>query len=253
MHKVLFMPSKSLFPQSCVSSGMSIVWLMLTSSKRTYAIPTSAAPRTLTLWQATAALCLCRRHKHSSGSVSVGDSGFWCTQDFVCAIQESVSPFLCKFWWLYGGVNCNLLKEGFCYTQVCSTQGPCPCSRPLLTHTSTGDTQTLKGRSGSGSVESPGMHKVLSEPSEHLWPVWGLIVNAISPLLPSCCGFALGHGVYFFGGIQHSPVDGCSAASCNFGVLAGEDEHTSFYSARQLKMENTHFSWCTGLVFLQSQ
>ena len=35
----------------------------------------------------------------------------------------------------------------------------------------------------------------------------------------------------FSGGIQHSPVDGCWAASCNFGVLAGEDEHTSFSSA----------------------
>ena len=48
--------------------------------------------------------------------------------------------------------------------------------------------------------------------------------------LPSCCGFsfALGHGVSFFGGFQHSPVDGCSAASFNFGVLTGEDEHMSF-------------------------
>ena len=172
-----------------------------------------------------------------------GDYGSWCAQDFVCALQESVSPVLPKFWWLYGGVNCSLLQEGFCHTQVCSTQSPCPCSRPLLTHTSKGDTQTLKGRSGSGSVESPGVHKVLSEPSKNLWPVWGLILNAILPLLPSCCGFsfALGHGVYFFGGIQHSPVDGCSAASCNFGVLSGEDEHTSFYSTRQLKMENAHF------------
>ena len=35
---------------------------------------------------------------------------------------------------------------------------------------------------------------------------------------------------FFFGVIQHSPVDGCSAASCNFGVLAREDECTSFYS-----------------------
>ena len=35
----------------------------------------------------------------------------------------------------------------------------------------------------------------------------------------------------FFGGIQHSPVGGCSAAGCYFGVLAGEDECTSFYSA----------------------
>ena len=32
----------------------------------------------------------------------------------------------------------------------------------------------------------------------------------------------------FFGGFQHSPLDGCSAASFNFGVLTGEDEHTSF-------------------------
>ena len=30
-----------------------------------------------------------------------------------------------------------------------------------------------------------------------------------------------------FGEIQHSPVNGCSAASCNFGVLTGEDEHMS--------------------------
>ena len=54
----------------------------------------------------------------------------------------------------------------------------------------------------------------------------------ILPLLPSCWGFsfALGHGVSFFDGIQHSPVDGCSAASCHFGVLA-ENERTSFYNA----------------------
>ena len=31
--------------------------------------------------------------------------------------------------------------------------------------------------------------------------------------------------------IQYYPVDGCSATSCDFGVHAGEDEHTSFYSA----------------------
>ena len=41
--------------------------------------------------------------------------------------------------------------------------------------------------------------------------------------------FALGCRVSFFGVIQLSPADGCSAASCNFGVLAGEDECTSFY------------------------
>ena len=45
MHKVLFVPSKNLFPQSSVNSGGSIVGLMATSSKRAYAIPRSAAPR----------------------------------------------------------------------------------------------------------------------------------------------------------------------------------------------------------------
>ena len=30
---------------------------------------------------------------------------------------------------------------------------------------------------------------------------------------------------------EHSPVDGCLAVSCNFGALAGEVEHASFYSA----------------------
>ena len=83
-HKLLFVPSKSLFPQSCVSSGSSVVELMVTSSKRAYAIPRSAAQS--------------------------------------------------------------------------------PCSRPLLTCPSTGDTQTLKGRSGSLSVESPGMHRFCLSP-----------------------------------------------------------------------------------------
>ena len=36
---------------------------------------------------------------------------------------------------------------------------------------------------------------------------------------------------FFFSGVQHSCADICSAESCNFGVLTGEDEHTSFYSA----------------------
>ena len=44
-HKVLFVPSKSLLPQSCVSSGGSMMRLMAMSSKRAYAIPKSAAPK----------------------------------------------------------------------------------------------------------------------------------------------------------------------------------------------------------------
>ena len=51
-------------------------------------------------------------------------------------------PVLAKFWQLYGGVNGDLLQEGFCHTQVCCTQSPCCCGSPLLTRTSTGDAQT---------------------------------------------------------------------------------------------------------------
>ena len=75
----------------------------------------------------------------------------------------------------------------------------------------------LEHRAGSASVGSlgPDAHKVWFEPSKRLWRVWVLILNGISPLLPSCWGFsfALGGGVSFSGGIQHPLVDGCSAAS----------------------------------------
>ena len=49
-HKLLSVPSKSLFPQSCVSSG----GLMATSSERAYAIPRSTAPRAPAPMQFTA-------------------------------------------------------------------------------------------------------------------------------------------------------------------------------------------------------
>ena len=82
------------------------------------------------------------------------------------------------------------------------TQSPCPCSRPLLTRTSAGDSNT-----GLAQSLGPGAQEVLFEPSKHLSQVWDLIPNMISPLLLSCWGFsiALGPRVSFFGGIQHSP------------------------------------------------
>ena len=45
VHKVLFVPSKNLFSQSCGNSGGSTVGLKAASSKRAYAIPRSTAPR----------------------------------------------------------------------------------------------------------------------------------------------------------------------------------------------------------------
>ena len=89
--------------------------------------------------------------------------GSWCTQGFVCALQESVSPVLCKFWHFYGGVNGNLLQDGLCHTQLCCTQSPGPCGSPLLTCTSTGDTQTQFCLSLCGASD-PGVHKVCLSP-----------------------------------------------------------------------------------------
>ena len=120
--------------------------------------------------------------------------GSWCAQGFVFALQESVSPVMCKFWWL-DGVNGDLLQEGLCHTQVCCTESSCPFSTPLLTWTSTGDTQTQFCLSLFGVCVSL-CGQGLFEHSEHLWRKWGLILNVSSPLLPSCWGFsALGHGV----------------------------------------------------------
>ena len=120
--------------------------------------------------------------------------GSWCIQGSVCALQESVSPVLCKFWWLCSGVNGNLLQDTLCHTQVCCTQSPYPCGRPLLTCTFAGDTQTqfwfsLCGVSGSWCAQG------LFEPSERLWQVRCLILNMILSLLPSCWGFSLAPGL----------------------------------------------------------
>ena len=155
-----------------------------------------------------------------------------CTRFYLC-LPRVCFTVLCKFWQLYGRVSGDVLHKGLCHTQVSCTQSPFSCSRPLLTCTSTGNTQTLKGWSGSVSGEFPRCAEGF------VWTLWvsqvgmGLILNVISPLLLSCWGFsfALWYGVYLFGGVQHSLAYACSAASFNLGVLAGEDQCMFFYSA----------------------
>ena len=156
--------------------------------------------------------------------------GSWCAQGSVCALQESVTPVLCKLWQLYGGVHGDLLQEGLCHTQVYCIQSPCPCSRPLLTQTSAGDTQTqfclsLCGVSGSWCIQG------LFETSESLWRVWGFILSgAILLLLLSCWGFSFALG------------QGLSLQSCsNAYRLAG--------ASRRREEER---SWCSLNIFLCS-
>ena len=72
--------------------------------------------------------------------------GSWCTTFFLYP-PRVCSPVLCKFWWLCGGVNGDLLQEGLCHTQVCCTQSPRPCGSPLLTCPSRGDAHTVLSQS----------------------------------------------------------------------------------------------------------
>ena len=103
----------------------------------------------LTLQQATTDPHLCWRLLDTHGQVWV--SRLWGHCSFLLGPgvhkvlfvpSKTVSPILCKFWQLYGGVNCNLLQKDLGHTQVCCTQSPCPCSRPQLTRTSAGDIHT---------------------------------------------------------------------------------------------------------------
>ena len=108
--------------------------------------------------------------------------GSWCTR-FCCALQESISQSYVS------GVNGDFLQEHLCHTQVYYIQSPCPLSSPLLTRTSSRDTQTqfylsLCGVSASWCTQ--GMFK----PFEYLWWAQGLILNTILPLLLSCWGFS---------------------------------------------------------------
>ena len=57
-------------------------------------------------------------------------------------------------------------------SQVCCSQSPCPCGRPLLTHAFAGDTQTLKGRSGSVSCGVPGSWYTQG----FAWALWASLV-----------------------------------------------------------------------------
>ena len=148
------------------------VKIMVTSFKRSQA--QAAALSAPTLQQVTINSCLRRRLLDIQASLGQSlvrslllSPGSWCTQGSVCALLESVTTVLCKFWQLYGGVNGDLLQEGLCHTQVSCTQSPYPCGRPLLICIFTGDTQTqfwlsLYGVSGSWCTQG------FFETSEHL-------------------------------------------------------------------------------------
>ena len=115
------MLSKSLIQFSvdgwgCVPSlfftwGQTMVEVMETSFKRSHecSAPNPAAGHC----QPVSPLQTSVHSQASLGQSLVGSlllsPGSWYTQGSVCALQQSVSPVLCKFWWVYGGVNGDLL------------------------------------------------------------------------------------------------------------------------------------------------
>ena len=146
----------------------------------------------------------------------------------------------------YGGVNGTFSKRA--YATGCVTRSPATrASAPAAGHCwPIPPQETLKHSSGSASVGSlgPGAHKVLFESPSVSGRYGVLILNVLSPFLPFYWGFsfALGRGVSFFGEIQHSPVDSCSAASCNFGVLAGEKMSAHPSTPPSCHVARTHWS-----------
>ena len=125
-HKVLFVPSKSLFPHFCVSSVIKFHWPPKSNS-----------------------LGVLSRFARSTGwEICCGSQNFLPVREFV---WYNCSP-VCgsSAWQLSGGIPGNLLQKGLCHTQDCCSQSSCPCSRPLLTHASQ---QTLK-HSKAGLVQS---------------------------------------------------------------------------------------------------
>ena len=114
--------------------------------------------------------------------------GSWCTQGSVSAHQESISQSCVSSGSSVVELMATSPKRAYTYPSLLHPE-PLSCGSLLLTHTSTGDAKTqfcLSLCVVSVSWYAQG----LFEPSEHLWQVWGLILNTISPLLPSCWGFS---------------------------------------------------------------
>ena len=89
--------------------------------------------------------------------------GSWCAQGSVCALQESVSPVLCKFWQLYGGLMATSSKRAYAIPRSAAPKAPAPAAVhcwPVPPQ------EMLKHSSGSVSVGSlgPGVHKLCLSP-----------------------------------------------------------------------------------------
>ena len=215
----------AMFPPCCLTWGQTMVEvmkIMLTSFKRSHARTSAlSAPNPAAGYRWPMPLRETPGYSWASlsGSVSCGVTApfFWVLvhRGSVSVLPESVSLALCKFWQLYGGLMATSSKRAYAIPRSTAPRAPAPSS-PLLTHTSTEDNQTQFCLSLCG-VLGPGVDKVFFEPSERLWWVWGLILKAISPFLPSCWGFSF------------APGRGLSPHSCSRATQLPLQCHTAAY------------------------
>ena len=151
--------------------------------------------------------------------------GSWCAQGFVCAHQESISTVLGSSSSSTVWLMVTSSKRAYAIPRSAAPRVPVPVAGHYW--------------------PIPSQETINNSKADLAQSVWGLLVCTkfcLSPpvisggygvwfSIPSFWDFSfdLGGRISFFGTIQHSLVDGCSAASCKFGVLAGKDEHMSFY------------------------
>ena len=108
-------------------------------------------------------------------------------QGSVCALQEPISQFCVSSGSSMVGSMATSSKRAYAIPKYAALRAPAPASVHCWP---TGDVQTqfcpsLCGVFGSWCTQG------LFEPSESLWWVWALILNANLPLLPSCWALPL--------------------------------------------------------------
>ena len=54
--------------------------------------------------------------------------GSWCAQGFVCALQDSVTPVLCKFWQLYSWLIVTFPQQVYAIPRSTAPRAPAPAA-----------------------------------------------------------------------------------------------------------------------------
>ena len=114
--------------------------------------------------------------------------GSWCTKGSACALQESVSPVLCKFWWLYGELMVTSSKRAYAIPRFTALRVPALATvhRLLIPPQ---ETPKYSSVSVSGRSLGPGTHKVCLSPLS-ISGNMGFDSKWDFALLLSCWGFS---------------------------------------------------------------